>query len=164
MDQSSVMVFSAYAIAIVLAYAVISRGLFRLTDGLRQSMVPLAEVILSTASLDDDIKENVEARLDDVHSRLAAWRVALSAVLATILMPFLSAPSKIEQIADKRVREALVRYRSNWAIATIGNEPVAALVFLMCALVTMAFSASADLIASLFRGPKDGHNGKHARV
>ena len=148
----------------VLVYALLSRGLFRMTDACRQKALEQGEKLCHSAQVDGYIKGMVFHRLGEVYSPLQAWNLALHMILVVVVMPF----RRIEKVDEAsrllvpaHLQGDLRRFRVNWMVATVGNSPAAAVVFSFLLIMTLAFSASVSAISAALAVERRQHTPNH---
>ncbi|KFL31494.1 hypothetical protein JP75_08130 [Devosia riboflavina] len=155
-----------FAIAVIsiavawLAYAVLSRGLFLVTDPIRQGLLDLAEALCDEPTFPEEDKLLVSAALDQAYStRTAWWMVGRSALLvAGLLTRTAKRPDKVEY--PRVYARTYVDFQIRWTMAVLGNSAGATLLFATLLMVIAAFTLSASALARLLMGKNGGgHNG-----
>lgn len=139
----------ACAVAAVLIYGILSRGLFRATDDLRQSLVELSYPLLDSERVADRQKRTINAAMDDVHSALSAWKVVFLLIVVIGFIVTMRTPKIRENDVPSHLRQQFKTFRLRWLVSVLGNSPAALLVFSLIAVVFFAFVSSLVPIVNL---------------
>lgn len=153
--------YSALVLLGILFYAVIARGLFNLTENWRHSALGIAEELYADERLPERRRNSLYRRLGEIHSAFFAWKLLGRLVLVAVFyLPF-SRVQPIEELAKDvpvHLRSEYQRFNVYWVIATLGNSPIATLVFATISLVMLAFFMSLSAISDFLdlTGPPGG--------
>lgn len=153
--------FFIWSAAIILAYAVLSRGLFLATENARQSLIDLAGSLVDSPNVSDDIKNSVHDSLETVHSSVCAWLLAGVAFTVIFTVPFSSDKEPISVPAMQRA--TLDSFVARWLVATLGNSLGASIIFAFLFLLTAALRVSFYKFSrALLAKRRNHHHGNHA--
>lgn len=131
--------------AVVLGYAVLSRGLFLATDSARQSLIGLAGDLIAHRALPEDEKDEIRDSLDTAYSALSAWVLVLCAIVTLVRLPF--AGAEMQHPAPPMLRDTYDKFVGRWVVATMGNSLLAAILFAVVYLVAAALHVSIYMLA-----------------
>ena len=121
-------------------YAIATRGLFRVTNNWRVSLIELAAELIESPEFPEDKKELIIQALDDVHSARAAWRLTFRFIRNVILYVFIGKPHSTSMSnLPRKLQTTCDLFVARWAISTVSNSVFASLVFVVVAIVAAAF-------------------------
>ena len=151
-------------IAIVAFYAVIARGLFKITEPHRWDALELAEKLNHSAQVSDRIKITVQQRLTEVYSNWRAWQLVGLVICVAVMAPFKSIRTHSKPLADipAHLERDYDLFSKKWMIATLANSPLATLLFVTVTLLIVAFSISMSALFNALAFQRDHHDGAKA--
>jgi hypothetical protein len=144
----------------IIVYAIVTRGLFRVTNGLRMSLIDLAAELIQSPDVPEAKKELIRAGLDDVHSARSAWIMTILFPLAALSFPFVRRRSDLSSRLPGKLQGTFEAFMNRWAISTISNSVFATLIFTTMLVIVSAFVSSIYPIALLVmrrQGSLHGH-------
>lgn len=158
--QNSALMFVIYVGGAVLVYGMISRGLFRATEGLRFSLLDLSEPLLENPSVPEREKRRISMCLDEAHSARAAWGIVWA--LISGLWKFgmsrrrdCSPQDPVQQV-PANLRACYGTFLTRYIVSTVTNSPAAAFVFTVVIILSFCI-VILPLVPLLFqaRGPHE---------
>jgi hypothetical protein len=157
-----------WVLAGICIYAVATRGLFRVTNNWRLSLIDLAAELKESPDFPQDRKGLILRTLDDVHSARAAWHLTFLFLQMIIVLPFVRKPHSTSMTnVPRKLQAAFDLFATRCIIATVSNSVLASLVFVMAAIITAAFSSIQPIGRLLISGrdrAADHHPGHTARA
>jgi hypothetical protein len=140
-------------------YAVFSRGLFRVTEPARQSLVEIGGSLLDSPKMSDRFRSSIESKFDDVHSARSAWRLAWLSIRAMFRMiSEVKNDTAWPNHVPASLRDDYLLFLKRWILATLGNSLLATLVFVIAMLIAVALRMSFSTFINLFDGKGDGQD------
>jgi len=138
----------------VALYALLARGLFLATEPARNRALDIYERFAAIEGVSSRQKEMMLKAVFDVHSSRKAWSMAVVMFFAAFAIP-LGRRSLISSKDDGQVgipvelRAEHERFIKLWLVSVMGNSPAAALLFVFCVILLVAFSVSLSAIVRL---------------
>jgi hypothetical protein len=148
----------------VLFYAVLARGLFRITEPYRWAALDIAERLIHSAQVSPYRKEGIQRRLSEVYSGRQSWKMVF--LLLLVLFDIVFKRSDLDEEASSggvpsHLRNDNAKFKIYWMVSTVANSPAAAFIFTLLLIITLAFAASIAAISRSLDLAHDHHGGNH---
>lgn len=161
-DMGTFSIALAWAVSLLLAYAVISRGLFQASDQFRHEAVEIARGIFQDPEATDHEKAIISSALDDFHSKLAAWRLVGSTFLYLVTVPakwFGRREAEVSITGNPLREPAFDAFILRWSVSTVANSPITALLFAILVILTAALTMTGKVMGRVLftHTHHDGH-------
>jgi hypothetical protein len=148
-------------VAFVAFYAVIARGLFKLTEVHRWNALEIAEKLNHSAQVSDHAKLIIRDRLTEVYSHWRAWQLVGLVICVAVMLPFRRRANdgKLAEGVPAHFRWDYERFTKDWIVSTLGNSPLATFMFATVTLFIVAFSLSISALVGALAFHRDHHDG-----
>lgn len=146
--DSSLIHAALCAVAAVVFYAILARGLFKLAEPFRLRAMEIAERFSNSPDISREKMAHVYDRLGEVYSSVQAWKLVylLICVFARRLFG-LKDDLECERGVPAKYQDDEARLGLYWMASTIANSPAATVLFATLMLMGVAFTASLAVIA-----------------
>jgi hypothetical protein len=153
--------YAALILGGILFYAILTRGLFNITEPFRWRALEIAEKLKQSSQVSEGRKASLYRRLGEVYSRWTAWKLVLLMICVVFTLPFQKEGTDDDSNMPAYLRSDYQKFKIYWMISTVANDPAATFLFTLMAVIVLAFFASISAISAALAFERDNHDHRH---